>query len=123
MNIGMAVLASLSHAGEHRFHVTLGAGHGLMHAPERVPRLIVIEFGNRADRPPRVGGMAVLAGNVKISVRTVRTCHLRLRGARIRYEYQEQCHNQIEHAPRLQHGSPLRIPPNIRHRHCNSRPK
>jgi len=103
MNIGMAVLASLSDAGEHRFHVTLSAGHGLMHAPERVSCLIVIEFGNRADRPPRVGGMAVLARNIKISVRTVRTCRLRMREARIYYEHHEQCCNQIEHAPRLQH--------------------
>jgi hypothetical protein len=116
MNVGMAVLASLSNVCEHRFHVTLGAGHGLMHAPEWVPRLIVIEFGNRADRPPRVGGMAVLARNAKISVRTVRTCRLRLRGARFYHEHHEQCCTQIEHAPSLQHGSPLRsTPPSIRH--------
>lgn len=103
MNIGMAVLASLSHVCEHWFDVTLGAGHGLMHAPEWVPRLTVIEFGDGADRPPRVGGMAVLARYVEISVRTVRTGRLRLRGARIYYEHHEQCCNQIEHAPRLQH--------------------
>jgi hypothetical protein len=115
MNIGVAVLASLPHAGEHRFHVTLGAGHRLMHAPERVSCLIVIEFRNRADRPPRGGGMAVLARNIQIPVRAVSTCCLRLRVSRIRYEHHEQCCNQIQHVPRLQHGSPLRIPPIIRH--------
>lgn len=116
MNIGMAVLASLSHAGEHRLHVALGAGHGLMHAPERVARLIVIEFRNRADRPPRGGGMAVLARNIEIPVRTVRTRRLCLRVSRIYHEDHEQCCNRIEHAPRLQHGSPLRsTPPSIRH--------
>jgi len=116
MNIGMAILASLSHIGEHRFHVTLGAGHRLVHAPKRVSRPIVIKFRNRADRPPRVGGMTVLARNVQIPVRTVGTSRrLCLRVPRSYREHQEHRRNQMGHAPKLQHDSPLRsLPPNIR---------
>ena len=115
MNIGVTVLASLSHAGEHRFHVTLRAGYRPVHAPKGVPRLIVIELRNRADRPPRAGSVAVLAGNVQISVWTVGAgSRLRLRVLR-NSERQEHCRDQIEHAPKLQHDSPLRsCPPSIR---------
>jgi len=115
MNIGMAVLASLPDVGEHRFHVTLRAGYRLVHAPKRVRRLIVIEFRNRADRPPGAGGVAVLAGNIQIPVRTMGACsRLRLRVPR-NSERQEHCRDQIEHAPKLQHDSPLRsFPPSIR---------
>lgn len=32
MNVGMAVMATLAHIGEHRLDVALRAGYGLMHA-------------------------------------------------------------------------------------------
>ena len=70
-----------------------------MQAAQRVARLVVIEFGNRADRLPRAGGMAVLAGNIKIPVRTVRTCRLRLRVSRIYHEHHKQCRNRIDARP------------------------
>ena len=72
MNISVAVLTSLSDVGEHGLHVALNAGHGLVHAAQRVSRLIVIEFRNRTDRFPSGSGMTVLTRNVQISVRTVR---------------------------------------------------
>jgi len=42
-----------------------------VHATQGISRLIVIELRDRANRPPRVRGMAVLTGNVQISVRSV----------------------------------------------------
>ena len=71
VNIGMAVLAAVSDVGEHWFDVALNAGHRLVHAAQRIARLIVIEFRNRADRPPSVGRVAVLTGDIQIAVRTV----------------------------------------------------
>ena len=72
VNIRVAVLASLPNVGEHRLYVALGAGHRLVHAAQRISRLIVIEFGNGADRLPSARGVAVLARNVQIAVRAVR---------------------------------------------------
>ena len=71
MNIGMAVLASLTDIAEYRLDVTLRARHRFVHAQEWVSRLIVIEFRNGADGSPSIGGVAVLARYVQISVRTV----------------------------------------------------
>ena len=71
VEVGMAILTALAHTREHGPDVTLGAGDRRVHAPKRIFRLIVIEFRNGADRSPRVGGVAVLAGYVQISVRTV----------------------------------------------------
>lgn len=60
--------------------MALYAGHRLVHAAQRRARLVVIEFRNGPDRLPRVRRVAVLTGNVQISVRTVRTSGgLRLR--------------------------------------------
>ena len=73
MNVCVAVLTSLSDVGEHGLHVTLDAGHRLVHAAQWVSCLIVIEFWNRTDRFPSSSCMAVLTRNVQISVRTVRT--------------------------------------------------
>jgi len=72
VNIGMAVLAALANTAEHRFHMTLGARHRLMHAAEGISGLIVIEFRNGAYRFPPARCVTVLTGDVQISVRTVR---------------------------------------------------
>lgn len=69
----MAILASLADVAEDWFDVTFDAVYSLMHAAQRVSRLIVIEFRDRADRPPRSCRMTVLAGNVEISMGTVRS--------------------------------------------------
>ncbi len=71
MDVGVAVLATLADAGEHWLYMALNAGDGGVHAAQGILRLIVIELRNSADRLPCACGMAVLAGNVQISVRTV----------------------------------------------------
>ncbi len=128
MNVGVAVLAAQAHVCEYRFYVTLDAGHGLVHAAQRIPCLVVIEFGNGADRLPGTGRVAVLARNIQIAVRTVGFCvALRLWPPRVPGKRQQhECH-QIEHAPRRQHVCPLPSPYRIREssagindRTCNS---
>jgi hypothetical protein len=73
VNIGVAILAALPHIREHRLHVTLAAGHCLMHAAQGISRLIVVELRNGTDGRPGTCRVAVLAGNVQIAVRTMRT--------------------------------------------------
>ena len=72
VNVGMAILTVLPDIGENRLDVTLGAGYRLVQAAQRILRLIVIKFRNGADRPPRIGGVAVLARYVEVSVWTMR---------------------------------------------------
>jgi len=43
-----------------------------MHPAQWVFRQVVVEFRNRANRLPRVGGVAVLAGHAQVAMRTVR---------------------------------------------------
>lgn len=74
VNVGMTVLAALSHIGKYRLGMALDARHRLMHAAQRITSLIVIELRNRANRLPPVRGMAVLTGDVQIPVRTMGTC-------------------------------------------------
>jgi len=69
----MAILAALPNVGEYGPDVTLGAGDGLMHAAQWIFCLVVVEFRNGADRPPRIGRVAVLAGYVQVSVWAVRS--------------------------------------------------
>ena len=71
VDVGVAVLALCGDICEYRLHVAVGAGHIDVHAAERVLRLIVIEFGNGADRLPPLRRVAVLAGNVQVAVRTL----------------------------------------------------
>lgn len=68
----MAVLATLSDVGEDRLHMTLSTGYGLMHAAQWIAGLVVIKFGDSADRLPRTRRMAVLTGHIEVSVRAVR---------------------------------------------------
>jgi hypothetical protein len=63
--------------------VALGAAHRLVHAAQRVSRLIVIELRDRTDRPPPGRRVAVLTGNIQTSVWTVGTTgRLRLGASR-----------------------------------------
>ena len=101
MNVRVTVLASLSDVAEYHLDVTLDAGDRLVHAAQRISRLIVIEFRNRANRFPPRCGVAVLTRQVEISVWTVRTCGiLRLRTSGRSGKCQEQHGDQIEPAPR-----------------------
>ena len=72
VNVGVAIGAPATHIREDRLGVTLGAGHILVHAPQRIFGLIVIEFGDGPDRLPPNRGVTVLAGNVQVTVRTPR---------------------------------------------------
>jgi len=101
VNVGVAVLAAQPHVAEHRLHVTLCAGNGLMHASQRVASLIVIELRNGADGSPCICRVAVLTGNIQVPVRTVRAfVGLRLRASRNSGKRQEQHRHQIEHTSR-----------------------
>lgn len=80
VNIGVAILTALPNVCEQGLHVALNASHRLVHAAQRISRLIVIEFRNRTDRFPSARRMAILARNIEASVRTMRPLgHLRSR--------------------------------------------
>jgi hypothetical protein len=72
VDVGVAILTALSDIGEYRPDVTSGAGDGGVHAAQRIFRLVMIEFRNGADRLPCIRRVAVLAGDLQISVWTVR---------------------------------------------------
>jgi len=72
VNIGVAVLAALADVGENHLYVTPGAGHGSVHAAQRIARLIMVELGNGADRLPATRGMTVLTWHGQVAVRTMR---------------------------------------------------
>lgn len=69
VNVRVTVLASLSDAAEYHLDVTLDAAYRLVHAAQRISRLVVIEFRDRADRLPPRRGVAVLTRQVQIPVR------------------------------------------------------
>ena len=71
VNIGMAVLTALTNTGENHLHVACGAGDGSVHATQRISRLVMVELGNGANRPPAIRGVAVLARDSQAAVRTV----------------------------------------------------
>ncbi len=78
VDVGMAVLAALSHTREYRLYVTLCARNSRVHAAQWIFRTVVIEFRYGPDRLPRTSRVAVLTGDIQISVRTVRAqCVLR----------------------------------------------
>ncbi len=78
-----------------------------MHPTQWVFRLIVIEFGDSANRLPCVGGVAVLAGDIQISVRTMHPGrHLRVRASRESGKRNNSYCEQIEYAPKLRHDVP-----------------
>ena len=68
----MAIGALAPHVCKYRIAVTLGAGHALMHAPQREARLVMIELGNVANRLPAAECVAVLTGNAQLAVRASR---------------------------------------------------
>ena len=53
VNVGVTILANLSNIGENRPDVTFSTTHRLMHAAQRIFRLVMIEFRNAADWFPR----------------------------------------------------------------------
>ena len=61
VNISVAILAALADVGKNHLHVTLGASDRGVHAAKRVASLIVIKFGDRANRLPCARAVTVLA--------------------------------------------------------------
>jgi hypothetical protein len=70
VHIGVAVLAILSRVRENWLDVALRALHFFVHAAQRILRLVVVEFRNRADGAPGGGVVAVFAGDRQSTVRT-----------------------------------------------------
>jgi hypothetical protein len=64
MDVRVAIGAILPNIGEHGFYMALGALYLFVHAPERIFRLVVVEFGDRANRTPTRRRVAIFAGNV-----------------------------------------------------------
>lgn len=81
MNVGVAIRAVLPHISEDRLDVALRAGNFFVHAAERIPRGVVVEFRNGANRNPAGVGVAVLARNSKRAVRAPCGLLLRIRRA------------------------------------------
>jgi len=73
MNIRMTICALRSDIRENWLRVTLRTGHIRVHAAQRVLCLVVIEFGDRADRLPSRLRVTVLARYGQGAVRTPRT--------------------------------------------------
>ena len=71
VDVGVAILASLPYVAEHRLGMALDASHRLVHAAQRIFRLVVIEFRNGANWFPRARRVTVLTRYVQIAMRTV----------------------------------------------------
>src|ERR1039457_5883561 len=89
MNVGVAVLAAGAHIVEHGLNVALDTGDILVHAAQRIMALIVIEFGNGADRSPARWRVTVLAWNVQNAVWAMGARGALGRAARERTEEQQ----------------------------------
>jgi hypothetical protein len=70
MDICVAISAVRSRVRKYGLGVALGARHPFMKAAQRIPGLVVIELRNGANGLPTGGGMAILARDVQVSVRT-----------------------------------------------------
>lgn len=68
VDIGMAIRAFLTNIGKDGFGMALRAGHAGVHAAQREPRLIVVEFRYSSDRLPATDGVAVLASDTQWTV-------------------------------------------------------
>src|SRR5215469_10208105 len=110
VDIGMAVLAALSHIRENRPGVTLRASHRLVHAPKWVARLIVIEFRSRPNRPPSARCVTVLAGDVQTPMRAMRTSgYLRSCASQHAQTHQQKNCTGFQYGPSTPHASPLAL--------------
>ena len=70
VNVGVTIGAILANVRENRLGVTPRAGHFFVHAAKRIPRGVMIEFGNGANGSPACVRVAIFAGNVEGTVRT-----------------------------------------------------
>ena len=72
VDVGVAVSAPGAHVREYGLGVALLAVDAFVHATQGKFRAVVIEFRNSSDRFPSRNGVAVLARNIQIAVRTAR---------------------------------------------------
>jgi hypothetical protein len=72
VNVGMAILALLAYIREYKISVTVCAPHFDVHAAQGEARLFVFKLRDGANRFPALGRVAILAGNLQSSMRTVR---------------------------------------------------
>lgn len=79
VNVRVAVGTLCPHIREYGLGMARHACYSLVHAAQRISRLIVIELGNTADRLPSTEGMAVLARNIQVAMRAVRSGAVLLR--------------------------------------------
>lgn len=101
VNVGMAILAAFSNVGENGPGMAFSTRNRLVQAAQRILRLIVIEFRNRANRSPCIGCVAILARNVEIAMRTVRpSSSLRADNTRSSGKPEKQDQNRTTNAPR-----------------------
>ena len=70
MNVRMAIGAMCSCVGEDRLRVALSATHAGVKSSEGIFRFIVVEFWSGANGLPPHRGVAVLARNREIAMRT-----------------------------------------------------
>jgi hypothetical protein len=61
VHVRVAVLTILSHIGENRSQVALGAIYLLVHAAQRIPGFVVIKLGIGSDGLPCRRGVTVFA--------------------------------------------------------------
>jgi hypothetical protein len=73
VNVGVAVGAFGADIAENHLGVTGCASYAFVHSSQRIPGLVVVELRYSANRLPSVNSVAVLASNVQIAMRTVRT--------------------------------------------------
>jgi len=63
MNVGVTIGAVLANLGENRPGVATCAGYFFVHAAKRIPRRVMVEFRNGANRSPACVGVAIFARN------------------------------------------------------------
>jgi hypothetical protein len=64
VDVGMTISALQPNVAEDRFSVTLDAGDTLVHATQRIPRVIVVELRDAPNWLPAAKRVAVLTGNI-----------------------------------------------------------
>ena len=74
VDVGMAIGAMRTGVIEDQAGMALRTGYLLVHAPQRIRRMIMIEFGIGADRLPTGVGVAILARNREWAVRIGDLC-------------------------------------------------
>jgi hypothetical protein len=109
MDVGMAVRAFVAHVGEHQAGVALGAAYPLMHPPQGVAGLVVVELGNAADGLPAGGGVAVLARDVEVAVRAAGVHVGRLPGRSPGEGQQQPQHDDLQRRRRQQELTPGKV--------------